>query len=119
MVRTLDPSVHGAALAESQLEEAATTAGSTTAEAYFQQDATDGAVPVITVEQVDVSEEFIRFIGTSTTDNSQSLIDAADLATPGAVAGWLKIYVQDNAPTGGITSGVFWIPFYATPTSAE
>lgn len=117
MGRTLDPTVHGAALAESQLEEAAEAAGSTTAENYIKQASTTGAVPVLTVEQCDVSEELIRFIGTSTTTNANSLVDAADLGTPGAIAGWLKIYVQDNASTGGITSGVFWIPFYATPTS--
>lgn len=60
MARTLDPSVNGAALAESQLEEAATAAGSTAAGTYFEQ------------------------------------ADAAE---------------------GGITSGIFWLPFYATPTA--
>lgn len=119
MGRTLDPTVHGAALAESQLEEAAEAAGSTTAENYIKQASTTGAVPVLTVEQCDVSEELIRFIGTSTDDNSQSLVDAADLGTPGSIVGWLKIYVKDDAATGGITSGVYFVPFYATPTSAE
>ena len=58
----------------------------------------------------------IKFIGESTTDNSQSLVDAADLETPGAIAGWLKIYVEDKASSGAIADGVYFVPFYATPT---
>lgn len=116
-MRTLDPTVHGATLAESFAENAAAAHADTTAEAYFKQASTTGAVPVLTVEQCDVSEELVRFVGTSTTDNSQSLVDAANLTTPGAVVGWIKVYIQDDAVSGAITDGVYWIPFYATPTS--
>ncbi len=86
------------------------------AKLHIDQFSTTGAMPVLTLDQADVSEEFIRFIGTSTTDNSQSLVDAADLETPGAVVGWLKIYVQDDQATNGITDGYYYVPFYATPT---
>lgn len=86
------------------------------AKLHVDQSATAGAVPVLTVDQADVSEEFIRFIGESTTDASQSLVDAADMEDPGAIVGWLKIYVEDVQATNGITDGVYYIPFYAAPT---
>lgn len=86
------------------------------AKLHVDQSSTSGAKPVLTVDQADVSEEFIHFIGESTTDNSQSLIDAADLEDPGAIAGWLKIKITDVQATNPITDGIYWIPFYATPT---
>lgn len=81
------------------------------------QNSATGALPVIAIQQVDVSEEFLRFVGTSAATNANSFADAADLATPGAIVGWLKIYVQDDAGAGGIVDGLYWIPFYATPTA--
>lgn len=84
---------------------------------HADQASTTAAVPVLTLDQADVSEPFIKLIGESTTDNSQSLIDAANLATPGAIVGWAKIYVEDVQGTGPITDGVYWVPFYATPTA--
>lgn len=91
--------------------------GSVTAtKLLIDQASTTGAVPVLKVTQADVSEEFIRFVGTSTTDDSQSLIDAADLETPGSIVGWLKIYVQDDQATNPITDGAYYIPFYSAPT---
>lgn len=84
---------------------------------HVDQSSTAGAVPVLTVDQADVSEEFIRFIGASTTDASQSLVDVADMATPGALKGWLKIYIQDDASSGAITDGVYFVPFYSAPSA--
>lgn len=84
---------------------------------HVDQSSTVNAIPVLTLDQADVSEPFIKFIGESTTDNSQSLIDAANLATAGAIVGWAKVYVEDVQGTGPITDGVYWIPFYATPTA--
>lgn len=75
------------------------------------------AVPVLLLEQLDVSEPFLSLVGASTTDNSQSLIDAVNLPTPGAIVGWAKIYVEDVQGTAPITDGVYWIPFYSTPTT--
>lgn len=88
-----------------------------TALVHADQSSATGAVPVLTVDQADVSEEFIRFIGTSTTDASQSLVDAANMTTPGALAGWLKIYVRDDQATNPITDGAYYVPFYAAPTA--
>ena len=83
----------------------------------YQAHHRSGAVPVLTVQQLDVSEEFIRFIGASTTDASQSLVDAANMTTPGALMGWLKIYVRDDQSTNPITDGAYFVPFYAAPTA--
>ena len=82
----------------------------------IETDAT-AAVPVLTLEQGDVSEEFLRLIGTSAADATQSLVDAADLTTPGALKGWIKVYIQDDAVSGAITDGVYYVPFYAAPTA--
>jgi len=87
------------------------------ATAYIHQAGTTSALPVLLVKQSDVSEEFISFVGTSTTDASQSLVDATDMTTPGAVKGWLKIHVEDLASSGAITDGFYYVPFYAAPTA--
>lgn len=81
------------------------------------QSSTTGALPVLSLDQGDVSEEFIRLIGTSAADNSQSLIDAADLTTPGAIVAWIKVYIQDDAGSGAITDGYYYVPAYAAPTA--
>jgi hypothetical protein len=86
------------------------------AQLHVDQAVTDAAVPVLTLDQADVSEPFVKLIGESTTDNSQSLIDAADLEDPGAVVGWFKVYVEDVQGTNPIADGAYWVPFYATPT---
>lgn len=84
---------------------------------HVDQSSATGAKPVLVLDQADVSEEFIRLIGTSTTDASQSLVDAADLATPGSIVGWFKIYIQDDQGTNPITDGVYYVPFYTAPTA--
>lgn len=86
------------------------------AQLHVDQAATDGAVPALTLDQADVSEPFIKLIGESTTDNTQSLIDAADLEDAGAIVGWFKVYIEDVQGTNPITDGTYWVPFYATPT---
>lgn len=87
------------------------------ATAFFHQAVTTGAKPPLLLKQSDVSEEFIAFHGTSTTDASQTLVDAADMTTPGAVKGWLKIHVEDLASSGAITDGFYYVPFYGAPTA--
>ena len=81
------------------------------------QASTSGAVPVITVDQADVDEDFFKFIGTSDTNVDRALVDAADFTTPGAIKGWLKINVQDDQGTDPIIDGDYYIPFYAAPTA--
>lgn len=89
--------------------------GSHVGKLHVQQISTTGAKPVITLQQKDLSEEFMRIIGESAADNSQSLVDAVNLPIPGAIAGWYKLYVQDDAGAGAIADGVYYVPFYTTP----
>ena len=45
-----------------------------------------------------------------------TLVDAGDFTTPGAIAGWIQIEVEDTR-AAGITDGDFYIPIYAVPTA--
>jgi len=87
------------------------------AKLHIEQSNNSGGIPVLTLDQADVSEQFLKLIGSSTTDNTQSLVDAANLATPGSIVGWFKTYVEDVQATNPITGGDYWVPFYNTPTS--
>lgn len=79
------------------------------AKLHIDQSSTTGAIPVITVDQADVSEEFVRFIGTSANATlTQSIVEAADVATFTPV-GYLKIYVQDDG--NQVTDGVYYMQF--------
>ena len=70
------------------------------------------------VEQFDVDQDMIKFIGTSADDNSQTLVDDVNLPNSGSIKGWIKVYVQDDkTPPGQIPAGVYYIPFYDTPTA--
>ena len=80
------------------------------------QPAANGAMPVLLLDQADVSEEFISFVGESAADNTMSLVDAADLSIAGDIIGWARITVTDVASTGGIVDGTYFVPFYDTPT---
>ena len=73
------------------------------------QSSTTGAIPVIEVTQADVSEEFIRFIGTSANAVlTQSIVEAADVATFTTV-GYLQIYVQDDG--NQVADGRYYVAF--------
>ena len=79
------------------------------AQLHVDQSSTTAAIPVLTVDQADVSEEFIRFIGTSANAVlTQSIVEAADVASF-TVAGYLKIYVSDDG--NQIADGPFYIAF--------
>lgn len=80
-----------------------------------QSDAS-AAVPVVTLEQADVDEDFFKFIGTSDTNVDRALVDAVNFPTAGTIKGWIKINVQDDQGTGPIVDGDYYIPFYAAPT---
>ena len=81
------------------------------------QASTSGALPVITLDQADVDEDFFKFTGTSDTSADRALVDAVDFSTPGAIVGWLKINVEDVQATDPIVDGDYYIPFYAVPTA--
>jgi len=77
---------------------------------HIDQSSATGAIPVLTVDQADVSEEFIRYIGTSANGVlTQSLVEAADVSTA-TLVGYKKIYVVDDGDQ--ITDGPYFVPFY-------
>lgn len=88
------------------------------AAAKLDVDQTDsaGAIPVLRLVQQDVDQPLLKIIGTSATSQAYTLVDAADFETPGALAGWIKVSIQDDAVSGAITDGTYYIPFYASPT---
>jgi len=88
-----------------------------TAIVHIDQSATDGAEPALLLDQADIDEDYLKIIGTSDTNVDRALVDAADFTTPGAIAGWLKINVQDDQATNPITDGDYYIPFYAAPSA--
>ena len=80
------------------------------AKLHVDQSSTTGAVPVLTVDQADISEEFVRFIGTSANAVlNQSIVEAADVTTA-TIAGYLKIYVQDDG--NQLTDQSYYLPIY-------
>jgi hypothetical protein len=84
----------------------------------IDQESTTGAMPVLLLDQADIDLEFIKFIGSSEDSQAdRSLVDAADMTTPGALTGWIQIYVEDIQSTNPITDGVYYIPFYAAPSA--
>jgi hypothetical protein len=71
------------------------------AKLHIDQTSTSAAIPVLTLDQADIDDQFINFIGTSAADNTRSISTAA----LGTYAG--KVRVEIN--------GVLrWIPFYNT-----
>jgi len=91
---------------------------STDVEGLVQIEQADAAAePVLWLRQLDVSEEFFGFSGESAADNTMSLLDAADLTTPGSVVGYIRVTVTDVASTGGIVDGTYCIPIQDLPTA--
>jgi hypothetical protein len=86
-------------------------AGSITGLFHIDQSSTTGAKPVLTLDQADVSEEIIRYIGTAA-DNvlTQSLVAIADVASA-VLVGYVKVYVQDDG--NQITDASYFMPVYS------
>ncbi len=83
----------------------------------IDQLSTTGALPVLTLDQADVDEDFFKIIGTSDTNVDRALVDAVNFTTPGAIVGWMKVNVQDDQATDPIVDGDYYVPFYAAPTA--
>jgi len=87
-----------------------TTASPSFVRLSLDQASTTGGVPVLQLDQADVSEEFIRYIGTSANEVlTQSLVEAVDVSTA-TLVGYKKIYVVDDG--NQITDGPYYVPFY-------
>jgi len=86
---------------------------------HVDQSASDGAKPVLYLDQADIDVEFIKFVGSSEDGQAdRSLVDAADLDVAGSLIGWIQVYIEDVQATNPITDGVYYIPFYDTPTAS-
>lgn len=81
------------------------------------QQSVTGAKPVLWLQQADVDQGFIEFRGTSDTNVTRALVDAADFPTPGAVAGYIMCRITDDAVSGSIPDGFYYLPFYAAPSA--
>jgi len=68
----------------------------------IDQYSTSGAIPVLTLDQADVDQEFINFQGTSNSDQSSSI--STDTSV-GSLTGHIRVAVNGTD---------YWIPFYAT-----
>lgn len=74
------------------------------------QTATDGAEPVLVLDQDDISEEFIKFYGSAAAATlTQSLVAEADVTTATRI-GFLKVDVQDEGDQ--IADGAAFIPIF-------
>lgn len=78
---------------------------------HINQSNASGALPVIHLEQDDVSEEFLRMTGAAAVATlTQSFVADADVTTP-TLKGYFKINVQDEGDQ--ITDGSYFVPFYS------
>ena len=83
---------------------------------HVDQEATDGAKPVLHLDQADVDEDLISIVGTSvTTVADATLVEEAEVASAGALTGWMKVKVVDTR-AAGIADGDYYIQLYAAPT---
>jgi hypothetical protein len=77
---------------------------------HANQNAAGGAIPVLHLEQDDVSEEFIRFTGTAAAGVvTQSIVDNDDVASS-TLTGWAKAYVVDEG--NQIADQPYFLPLY-------
>jgi hypothetical protein len=77
--------------------------------AHFVQNDTGGAIPVMTLEQEDVDEPFLKFIGDAVNENYTNNLVSVNAASH-TLVGWFKIEVQDEGDY--ITDGDYYVPFY-------
>ena len=78
---------------------------------FYGTASTTGALPVITLDQADTDEPFLKFIGdAASADLTRDLVDTGDVTTP-TVVGYLKIEILDDGDQ--ITDGDYFIPFYS------
>jgi len=85
-------------------------AATPSAQLHVDQSSTTGAQPVLLLDQADVSEEFIKFVGSAAAGVlTQSIVNASDVTTA-TVAGYLRVYVQDDG--NQITDQAYYVPIY-------
>ena len=78
------------------------TSSPTSAFVTIDQSNASGAVAVLTLDQGDADQEFIRFDGTSASDQTKSITTDTSV---GSLTGHIRVNINGTD---------FWIPFYAT-----
>lgn len=84
---------------------------------HVDQSVSDGAKPVLTLDQADVDQVLMKIIGTAATASAdRTLVDAGvgQYENPGSLVGWIQIEIDDVG--NEITDNDYYIPFYDTPT---
>jgi len=78
---------------------------------FYGTNSTTGALPVITLDQADTDEPFIKFVGdAASADLTRNIIDTADVTTP-TIVGYIKIEILDDG--NQVTDGDYFVPFYS------
>ncbi len=81
------------------------------AQLHVDQSSLTGAQPVLRLDQADVSEEFVRFIGTAAAGTlTQSIVNEADVDVM-TLEGFLKVNVQDDG--NQVTDQAYFMPIYS------
>ena len=77
---------------------------------HIDQTSTTGAKPVLLLDQADISEEFIKFVGAAAASTlTQSIVAEADVTTA-TRQGFLKVEVDDKG--NQITDQAYFIPIF-------
>jgi hypothetical protein len=80
------------------------------AQLHIDQASPTGAQPVLLLDQADVSEEFVRYIGTAAVATlTNSIVAEADVTTA-TRAGFIRVYVQDDG--NQITDQAYYMPLF-------
>jgi hypothetical protein len=80
------------------------------AQVHIDQSATDGAQPVLLLDQADISEEFVKFVGSAASGVlTQSIVAEGDVGTA-TRAGFVKVYVDDIG--NQITDQAYFMPLF-------
>lgn len=83
------------------------------AKLHVDQSTDDAAIPVLLLDQADVSEPFTWYAGEAITATlTNNLIVGTDVTTA-TVAGYLEIYVHDAGTGELIADGSYYVPFYS------
>ncbi|KKM70548.1 hypothetical protein LCGC14_0928490 [marine sediment metagenome] len=80
------------------------------AQLHIDQSNGAAAIPVLTLDQADVSEPFTKYIGTAAAATlTQSIVDDGDVTTA-TLVGWTKIEIDDVG--NQVADGDYFQPFY-------
>lgn len=86
--------------------------GSTGDTIFYGTASTDGALPVITLDQTDVDEPFFKLIGDAAAGTlTNDIVAIADVNLGNSdIEGFIKVEIQDDGDQ--VTDGDYYIPFY-------